>query len=74
MPVNITFGIHAAMNGLTFPFIAKVELTVMNNIYAMLKAIPIPKLSPMPPLTFRAEMEAPIIVSMNAENALEILE
>lgn len=49
------------------PFTANDELMVMKRIYAMLSANPIPMFSPMPPFTFRAESEAPMMVRINAE-------
>ena len=68
MPIKTILGIHAATKGLMLPFTAKDELMVMNRIYAILKASPIPMFSPMPPFTFRAEREAPIMVRIKAEN------
>lgn len=61
-------GIHAAMRGLMPPFTAKVELTVINRIYAMLSTNPMPMFSPIPPFTLRAESEAPMMVRIKAEN------
>lgn len=40
----------------------------------MLSANPSPIFKPIPPLTLRAERDAPIIVSMNAENIIAIRE
>lgn len=65
--MKMMFGIHAAINGLMLPLTANVELTVRNRMYAMLNANPIPIFSPIPPFTFRAEMDAPIRVRINAE-------
>lgn len=60
-------GIHAAINGLTNPDTAKVELTVINKIYDTLNNSPIPILNPIPPFTLRDDKAAPIKVSINAE-------
>ena len=68
MPIKTILGTQAATKGLMLPFTAKEELMVMNRIYAILKASPIPMFSPMPPFTFRAEREAPIMVKIKAEN------
>ena len=55
-------GIQAAMNGGKLPFVEKMveNLSVMMNKAAMVK--PIAKCAPLPPLTFRPAIIAPIMV------------
>lgn len=68
------FGIHAAIKGLIAPDTANDELTVMNRIYAMLNTKPMPMFRPIPPFTFRADRDAPIMVRMKAESTEAIRE
>ena len=65
-------GIQTAMNGGVFPLTAKVDDIVWNNIYEKLSANPIPKQSPIPPFTLRAERETPITVRINAAKDMAI--
>ena len=59
-------GIQDAIIGLTYPFTAKVEVTVVKRIYEKLKPNPIPMFNPMPPFIFRDDREAPIVVRIKA--------
>ena len=68
MTRNTMLGIHTATMGGIFPLMAKVAEMVWNTMYPKLKAMPIPRFSPMPPLTFLAESDTPMSVSMNAAN------
>ena len=66
MIMNNIFGIHTASIAGQPALVAKVADIVWKRIYEKLSASPIPNDSPIPPLRFCAEMEAPISVSMNA--------
>ena len=66
MKVYTILGIQTATIGLTYPLIAKVDVTVINRIYEKLKAKPIPMFRPIPPFTFLEEREAPMVVKINA--------
>ena len=66
------FGIHTAMAGIMFPFMAKVDEMVWNRIYEKLSPSPIPKCKPIPPLTFREDSDKPIEVRINAANDIAI--
>ena len=57
-----------ARAGGIFPLMAKVAEMVWNRMYEKLSPKPIPKWSPMPPLTFREESERPMAVRINAAN------
>ena len=65
---NVIFGSHTAAMGVILPLTAKVDEMVWNTMYPKLMAIPIPRFNPMPPLTFFAESERPISVSIKAAN------
>jgi len=58
-------GIHAAINGGKLPFVEKMveKRSVIINKAAMVK--PIAKCAPLPPLTFRPAIIAPIMVKSN---------
>ena len=58
-------GIQAAINGGRLPFVEKMveKRSVIINNAAMVK--PIAKCAPLPPLTFRPAMIAPIMVNSN---------
>jgi hypothetical protein len=59
-------GIQEAIIGLTYPFTAKVEVTVVKSIYEKLNPNPIPIFNPIPPLILRDDNEAPILVRIKA--------
>ena len=67
------FGIHTAMAGIMFPFMAKVDEMVWNRIYEKLSPSPIPKCKPIPPFTFREDSDKPMEVRINAANDMGIL-
>lgn len=66
------FGIHTAMAGIMFPFMAKVDEMVWNRIYEKLSPSPIPKCKPIPPFTFREDSDKPMEVRINAANDMAI--
>ena len=61
---NIMLGIHAASSDGILPLTENEVLKVENRTYAALRAMPIPKLAPVPPRTLRAERDTPISVRM----------
>ena len=65
---NVIFGSHTAAIGDMLPLTAKVDEMVWKTIYPKLSAIPIPRFSPIPPLTFLAESESPMSVRIKAAN------
>ena len=67
MKIKTMFGIQAAIIGLTKPDTANVALMVINRMYPILSARPIPMFIPIPPFTFRADRDAPIKVNINAD-------
>jgi hypothetical protein len=70
MSKNTILGSHTAMKGESVPLTEKVVDSVENKIYIELSANPIPKLSPIPPRTFRDESETPIKVMIKAANGM----
>ena len=62
------FGIHAASIGGVLALMAKVDDTVCSMMYPKLRARPIPRYIPMPPLRLREDSERPIVVRMNEAN------
>jgi len=64
------FGNHAASKGGKFPFVEKVtaNLSITTKIAAI--TIPIAKCRPLPPLTFRHAITAPINAIMITENGV----
>ena len=59
------FGIHAARTGGVSALMAKVDETVCNMMYPKLKASPMPRNMPMPPLRLRDDNDNPMVVRMN---------
>jgi hypothetical protein len=71
MPRNKKLGIHTAKKGVMAPLTENEVDKVENMMYKELNARPIPKCSPMPPLTFREANETPINVIIKAANGME---
>ena len=65
-------GIHAASIGGVLAPTAKADDTVCNRMYVKLRANPMPRYSPMPPLRFLDESERPMVVRMNEANDVAI--
>ena len=68
---NSIFGNQTANNGFILPFMANVLDSVENNINKALKAMPIPMLTPIPPLTFREASDTPINVKIIEASGME---
>ena len=65
MPKYRIFGIHAASMGGVLALMAKVAQTVCNKIYVKLRARPVPRYTPIPPLRFRELRLTPMMVRIN---------
>lgn len=63
-------GVHSAQNADIVPATANVDDMDWNRIYPKLNPKPIPKYSPIPPLTLRLDNDTPIIVNMNDAKAI----
>ena len=68
MKAYSTLGIHTAMTGGMLPLTANVEAMVWKRMYEKLSPSPMPRCSPMPPLVFFDESDAPISVRMKEAN------
>src|SRR5690606_31891254 len=64
---NNIFGIRIAINGGSPPFRENIVENCTRTMNAKLSPIPIPKLSPIPPLTFFEDRETPMSVKIKAE-------
>ena len=62
------FGIHAASIGGVSALMAKVDDTVCSIMYVKLRASPIPRYIPIPPLRFLDDRDKPMVVRMNEAN------
>ena len=65
---KMILGTHAANMGGKSALMANVADTVCIIIYAKLRAKPMPRYMPMPPLRLRDDNEAPIMVRMKDAN------
>ncbi|MPN58085.1 hypothetical protein SDC9_205786 [bioreactor metagenome] len=71
MPRNRKLGNQTARKGVMAPLTENDVDKVENMMYKELKAKPIPKCKPIPPLTFLEARETPINVIINAANGME---
>lgn len=68
---NIMFGSQIASHGGISPVYTNIWLNLMNRMYEKLRAMPIARFHPMPPLFFLEDKATPIMVNMNAEKGSE---
>ena len=68
---NTILGNQAANRAEALPLIENELLKVEKSTYDALKASPIPKLTPVPPLTLREDSDTPIRVKINAAKGIE---
>ena len=62
--MNVRLGTHAASIGGRPAFMAKVDDTVWSMMYVKLSTRPMPRYMPIPPLRFRDDSDAPMMVRM----------
>ena len=65
--VNMILGSHAAIKGGKFPFVEKMVENLSIKIKIAPATKPIARCAPLPPLTLRLAITAPINVSINTE-------